>query len=262
MSKKLSVKLNKKYFPDFITKIHDLSNISDVVKLKIESDKVLMYSMKATESAVLALKSYILPTKNYFDDFNEDEIFDFIIINAPKFIKSLKFFDVDSQVKMDIIYKPHDENKDIMQIRSAQFTNGKLKISTVGGEDSKIRDLNIDMIEARTDIDNSDYGFTISKQDFNDIKRLCAIDSESKILSIEIDKGKIAASETAKWELQLGKIDETVDANIVFNKKYLSNINGDMDIINFYMFETFILVKDDISTLMLSFEQTFDDDDE
>ena len=35
-----------------------------------------------------------------------------------------------------------------------------------------------------------------------------------------------------------------------------------MDMIDFYMFETFILVKDNISNLMLSFEQTFDDDDE
>ena len=50
-------------------KIQDLANINDVVKLKIENDKVLMYSMKANDTAVLALKSYILPTINYFDDF-------------------------------------------------------------------------------------------------------------------------------------------------------------------------------------------------
>lgn len=262
MSKKLSVKLNKRFFPDFIAKIQDLSNINDVVKLKIESDKVLMYSMKANDTAVLALKSYILPTSNYFDDFNEENMFDFIIVNAPKFIKSLKFFDIDTQVKMDIIYKPHHENEDVMQIRSAQFTNGKLKISAIGGEDDKIRDLNSDLIEARTDIDNADYGFEITKQDFNDVKRLCAIDSEDKILTIEINNGKISASEPAKWELQLCEIDETTNANIVFNKKYLSNINGDMDMIKFYMFETFILVRDNISSLMLSFEQTFSDDDE
>ena len=55
MSKKLSLKLNKRYFPDFITKIQDLANINDVVKLKIENDKILMYSMKANDTAVLAL---------------------------------------------------------------------------------------------------------------------------------------------------------------------------------------------------------------
>ena len=48
--------------------------------------------------------------------------------------------------------------------------------------------------------------------------------------------------------------------SIVFNKKYLSNINQDLENIDFYMFETFILVKDETSNLMLSFEQTFDED--
>lgn len=262
MSKKLSINLNKRYFPDFINKIQDLSNINDVVKLKIESDRVLMYSMKANESAVLALKSYILPTVNYFDNFDEDTTFDFIIVNTPKFIKSLKFFDIDTQIKMDIIYKKHHDNEDIMQIRSAQFSNGKLKISIVAGEDDKIRDLNADLIEARTDVDNANFNFQISKQDFNDVKKLSAIDSEDKILNIEIDKGKITANEPAKWELQLGEIDEEIDSKIVFNKKYLSNINADPEFIDLYMFDTFILVKDAISNLMLSFEQTFDDDDE
>ena len=262
MSKKMSINLNKRYFPDFINKIQDLSNINPVVKLKIESDKILMYSMKANDSAVLALKSYILPTINYFDNFNEESIFDFIIVNAPKLIKSLKFFDIDIQVKMDIIYKPHNENDDVMQIRSSQFTNGKLKINSIGGEDSLIRDLNSDAIEARTNIDNANYNFQITKRDFHDIKKLCAIDSEEKILSIDIESGKITASETSKWELLVGEIDSSINQKIVFNKKYLSNINDDMDLIDFYMFETFILVKDNISNLMLSFEQTFDDDDD
>jgi hypothetical protein len=261
MSKKLSINLNKRYFPDFINKIQDLSNINDVVKLKIESDKVLMYSMKATETAVLALKSYILPTINYFDNFDEDTTFDFIIVNAPRFIKSLKFFDIDTQIKMDIIYKKHHDNENVMQIRSAQFSNGKLKISTIAGEDDKIKDLNTDLIEARTDIDNANFNFQVSKQDFNDVKKLCAIDSEDKILNIEIDKGKITANEPAKWELQLGEIDDSIDSKIVFNKKYLSNINADPEFIDLYMFDTFILVKDAISNLMLSFEQTFDDDE-
>ena len=262
MSKKLSINLNKSNFPDFISKIQDLSNINDVVKLKIESDKVLMYSMKANEAAVLALKSYILPSSNYFDNFEEEQTFDFIIVNAPRFIKSLKFFDIDKQIKMDIIYKKHHDNVDVMQIRSAQFSNGKLKISIVAGEDDKIRDLNTDLIENRTDIDNANFNFQISKQDFNDVKKLCAIDSEDKILNIEIEKGKITANEPAKWELQLGEIDDSIDSKIVFNKKYLSNINADPAFIDLYMFDTFILVKDDISNLMLSFEQTFDDDDE
>ena len=97
--------------------------------------------MKANDTAVLALKSYILPSTNYFDNFSEEGIFDFVIVNAPKLIKSLKFFDIDTQVKMDIIYKPHHENEGVMQIRSAQFTNGKLKINSIGRSEEHTSEL-------------------------------------------------------------------------------------------------------------------------
>jgi hypothetical protein len=45
----------------------------------------------------------------------------------------------------------------------------------------------------------------------------------------------------------------------MLNKKFLSCIN-EMDNIEFSIFETFMLVRDDNSNLMLSFEQDFSDD--
>ena len=259
MSKKISLKLRNDNFPDFVSKIKDISNINDVVKLKIDKDRILMYSMKANDSAVLALKSYCVPTSSYIEDFDEDNIYNFIIMNSPKFIKGLNFFDSKSPIKLDIIHRPSEEEGN-MQVRSAQFTNGKLKISTIGGEEDKIRDINSELLEERTDINNSAWNFRISKQDFSDVKKLSSIDSEDKILTINIEKGKVIAGETAKWELAVCDMEQDVNSKIVFNKKYLSNINQDLDNIDFYMFETFILVKDETSNLMLSFEQTFDED--
>jgi hypothetical protein len=49
---------------------------------------------------------------------------------------------------------------------------------------------------------------------------------------------------------------------IIFNKKYLGNINSDKEFINFNIFENFILIKDEESNLMLSFEQDFSTDDD
>ena len=116
------------------------------------------------------------------------------------------------------------------------------------------------MLESRTDISNSSWKFQVLNQDFTDVKKLSAIDSEEKILTINIEKGKVVAGELTKWELTLGETDKEINSKIVFNKKYLSNINQDLDIIDFYMFETFILIKDENSNLLLSFEQSFDDD--
>ncbi len=260
MSKKLSFKLNVDKFDDLIGKIKDVSNINEVVKLKINKDNILLYSMKANDTAVLALKSYYIPTSDYFEDFNEDEMYNFIIVNTPKFIKGLQFFDNKLPLKLDITYKPHHEEENVMHIRSAQFTNGKLKILAVGGEDSKIKDIKADMLENRTDIDNSVWRFQIIKQDFQNIKKLASIDTEEKILAFNVEKGKVFAGEDSKWELYVGDANKETTYKIIFNKKYLSNINQDLEIIDFYMFETFILVKDNNSNLMLSFEQSFDED--
>ena len=59
------------------------------------------------------------------------------------------------------------------------------------------------------------------------------------------------------------EIDKSKSATLMLNKKFLSCINDEMEFVEFNIFEHFMLIKDgDISNLMLSFEQTFDEDDE
>jgi hypothetical protein len=71
-----------------------------------------------------------------------------------------------------------------------------------------------------------------------------------------LQSGKVFFSELSKWELEVDEISHK-NEQIVFQKKYLSNINDDKETITFTIFETFILVKDENSNLMLSFEQDF-----
>ena len=47
-------------------------------------------------------------------------------------------------------------------------------------------------------------------------------------------------------------------SSIIFNKSFLSNIN-DNEIIQFHVFESFMLNKDKSSNLMISFETQFED---
>ena len=91
MATKLSLKFNKTNFSDFVSKIKDLTNIEDTVKIKIEQDKILMYSMLSNDVSVLALKSYLVTTSDYIDNFDKEETYDFIITSAAKFVKNLTF---------------------------------------------------------------------------------------------------------------------------------------------------------------------------
>jgi hypothetical protein len=252
---KLSLKFNQKNFNDFIQKLANLTQIEDVIKLKIDSDNILMYSMISNESAVLALKSFHIPTIDVFENFSSDKTYDFIITAATKFVKNLRFLDPKNPIKVDFTAKPLQDNEDVMHIRSAQFTNAKLKISCVGGEEFKIRDITKKALETRLNPKLSKWKFSLSREDFSNIKKLAAINSEDKILNINVNSGKVFFNELAKWELEVDEISQK-NEQIVFQKKYLGNIN-ELDTITFTIFETFILIKDDISNLMLSFEQDF-----
>lgn len=260
MSGKIIFNFNLKAFSDFVDKLQDLTNISDIIKLKIDKDNIMAYSMISNDVSVLCLKNFLLKTNDYIDNFDSDDKFDYIITGAPKFVKNLKFFNSDLPILMEVNYKPSYEDKEVMHIRSTRFSNGKLKISCVGGELSNIRDISKTKIESILNIKNSKWGFRINKSDFSDIKKLSNINSEDKILNVVVEKGIVSVNEEYKWELEVDKLKNDKSTKITFNKKYLSNINGEREFIDFNVFETFILVKDDNSNLMLSFETDFQND--
>jgi hypothetical protein len=223
----------------------------------MDSKEILMYSMISNDVAVLALKSYQLNTKDYFENLNQEKSIDFIITSSGKFVKNLRFFNTEKTIKMDLVCKPMPDDDSILHVRSAQFSNEKLKISTIGGEQFKIRDINLNVLSTRLNPKLSKWAFKISRTDFSDVKKLSSINSEEKTLYINVSSNKVTMREPSKWELEIDEINHK-NEQLIFNKKYLSNINDNCEKIQFLIFETFILVKDDISNLMLSFETNFD----
>jgi hypothetical protein len=260
MSQKLQLKFNQSNFSDFLKKLGDLASIDDTVKLKIDESEILMYSIISNEVTVLALQNYILKTQDYIN-FNKPETFDFIITNANKFVKNLKFFDITKPIKFEIVSKTLPDDDTVQHVRSAQLTNDKLKISWIGGEQYKIKDITKSNLNARLNPKNARWSFNISNTDFTSVKKLSTINNEDKTINITVDGGRVTINETSKWELEVDQI-KPINQNIIFGKKYLSNIDDQQDTIKFDIFDNFILIKGDDSNLMLSFEQDFSTDED
>ena len=258
MSSKLNIQINSDNFSDLLTKLEDLAKISDTIKLKVDSDNILMYSIVG-ETILLAFKSYLLKTSDYLTIKGDlDNTLDIIISGGKKFVKNLGFIKTSEKILMNIDYRTTDE--DINITRFLQIKNGKLKIALQGGEPSEIRDIAKDVLSKRVDIKNSKWNFKISKSEFQDIKKLSSINSEGKVIHLNVDVKKVLLSETSTWEFQVDEVDIT-DRHLMFNKTFLQSISDNSDNISFYVFETFILTKDDTSHLMISFEQDFSVDD-
>jgi hypothetical protein len=260
MAQKISLKFVQSNFTDLLTKLKDLTGIEDIIKIKFDKDNMILYSVLQNEQQVSAMKTYVINTQDYIQGFTTDETIDFVITSAPKFVKNIQFFNTDKDIKLDLIYKPVPEEDNLMHVRSAQLSNGKLKISVIGGEQYKVRQITKSFIETRLNPKNSKWSFKVSNEDFSDIKKLSNINSEDRIINITVQDGKVTFNETSKWELEVDTI-QSKNQHLMFGKKYLSNINCEDDLITFNIFETFILVREKDSNLMLSFEQDFTNED-
>ena len=260
----MNFEFRKENFEDFVSKMQDLSQISDSIKIKFDKEWILAYSLVANDSAVLCLKSYFLETEKYFKDFENDNSFDIVISSSSKFVKNIKFFEDFTKIKVDLVFKPSYEDKNTMHIRAITLSTpaakgDRLKITVVGAELSKIRDLNKSALEVRMNPKMSKWGFNLDSNDLGSIKKMSNINSEDKTISIQVEKSLVYFNEDGKWNLQVSDC-EYKDTKVTFNKKYLSNISLDKKIIEFKIFETFILISDDDSKLLLSFETDFTDD--
>ena len=261
MANKLKFKINGSTFGSFVTKLSDLSSIDDSVRLKIDNSDIMMYSILG-KNIMLAFKNFLVPTRDVLELKEDiDYQLDLIIPNIKKFVKNLALIKDLDKVSIEFTYKESSDDDSIYLVRYFRISSGKFKINWVGGEHSnETRDINKDILKKRLDLKNRKWSFALTKDDFSDVKKLSSINSE-KIINISVQKGLVNFSEKSAWDLEVDKLDEEREANLILNKRFLNCVNDTMDNIEFSIFDTCMLVKDDDSNLMLSFEQDFSDDD-
>jgi hypothetical protein len=257
---KIKFKVKNDKFGDFLEKLDDLTKISTTIKLKIDNENILIYSVLG-KAAVLAFKNFTFKTKDLFD-IKEDleHTYDIVILEGKKFVKNLQFLQGNEKITFEISYKENQDDDTVMDARAIQIVGGKLKINWIGGEHYEIRDMNKASLDKGLDLKNKKWSFRITKSDYSDIKKLSSING-TKLLNIAVDKGNVKILETSAWELEIDEIEDR-NANFILNKKFLSCINDSKEEIVFNIFENFMLIKDEESNLMLSFEQDFNEEDE
>lgn len=260
MSNKTKLKIKKENFSEFIDKLVDLTGISDTIKLKIDPEHIMMYSTLGG-AVMLAFKNHLLTTKNFLEWSDDDQSrIDIVILNAKKFVKNLNFLRDSEKLSIDITHKPSADDEDLMCARSIQINGGRLKVNWIAGEHFEIRDIDKTVLTQRLSLTYRKWNFIIDKSDFTDIKKLSSI-NDSKLLNINVNDGKVVISEQAAWELQVSKTEESRNSSMTLNKKFLKCIDDTKDV-DFSIFDNFMLIKDENTNLMLSYEQDFTDEDE
>jgi len=249
LSHKFSMSLTQLNF--FLDKVHDLLSIDDEILLKINNDNILLYSIVGEKMNVNAFKSFVFKTSEIFT-FNSElpnEI-RFIINNGSKFETTLKNY---LSYKEDIqceFFMNDDTYAD-----NFKFKNSKLRLGINGGD---VRGMNttidIEKINKTLNKDNIDFKFLLDKNSYAQIKKLMAIDNENDILTLTIHKNSLTIGEGG-WDLNICDIEHD-NLSITFPKKYFKSITFSEDEINVYVFDTFILVDNQNTNLLIALELT------
>ena len=74
--------MNSDNFLAFVDKLQDLTGIEDTIKMKISKDHILIYSILGNEGQVSAMKCFLLDTKTYISNFEEEENYDFVLTSS------------------------------------------------------------------------------------------------------------------------------------------------------------------------------------
>lgn len=244
----LNIKIDD--FNMFLSYIKELSLIDPTIILSIDDENIMIYSFVGKDiNDIHAFKTVITRTNELFNKpKNLDKKVIFIIKDGKKLSRNLQnFLDYGEDIKIKLSYNDDDQYCNYLNI-----FNTKLKIKEISGDPILMsKDITMDDIDFLTNKDNSLLNFTITELDFKKIKNLSNIDITNDILYININEKELSIGEN-KWDLKICDIDKP-NLSVSFPKRYFKNLKF-KDNTKVYLFETYILVSDENSDLMIVLE--------
>ena len=249
LSYKFSISLTQLNF--FLEKVHDLLSIDDEILLKINNDNILLYSIVGEKMNVNAFKSFVFKTNEVFTFTDElPKEIRYIISNGSKFETTLRnYLDYKEDIYCEFFMN------DDTYADNFKFKNSKLRLGINGGD---VRGMNttidIEKINKTLNKDNIDFKFILDKNSYAKIKKIASIDNENDILSLVIHKNRLTIGEGG-WDLHICDIEHD-NLTLNFPKKYFKSITFTEEEINVYVFDTFILIDNLNTNLLIALEMT------
>lgn len=247
----LEFEIKPEMLKQFQSDLDNLVKVDNVLKIKISADRIMMYAKAGEKRAIHAFKSYIYDRDELIVNCNDDEIeMDFIIINTTNFAKSLK---VITAKKEFVKLKIEKFEKEKVGNRLYISDGGKINLNFLGGGYLEIRDFTFEEIENQMDPDLADFQFTLDKEDFAEIKKLALL-NKNEVVNFRVNDGNIEFFDT-RWTIKVGEAKDYEDTEWMFNVKYFKTINS-MDNLNFYVFNQFLLIKENNEVYMIALEMS------
>lgn len=244
---KISVTISE--LKSFIGMLKELNKISETHKLKFADNAILFYTVKGEDNRRFdVFKSFMFKRDRLFSDMNEDLNLSIIFDDSKKMLTKFDFL-TSGEEDIDMFFN-YEKSTGI--VNSLRLCNSTLELTTVTGDSNIIIDLTIDKIKENMNPDKANGRFSMTTEQLTKITKLSALNKTNDLLSIEIDNYNVKFLENG-WSLNIGTSTiQTGEYN--FRKEYLKYIKPNDDKLDFYLYDTFILINEFKSHLMMNLD--------
>ena len=256
----LSFSITKDNLNKLTETLKDLSRLDDNVLFKFDNDNTLIYSLVGEGQSVNAFKSFIYKTKVLFeiDDFEDT------IRYIGKSAKSLaRNFQIMSSFEIDV-YKGkiyYDQLGDELFSDRIYFRSGNKLRQSFNGDDPRAMNtqISVEKIKEHVRLEDADFNFELSADDFDKIKKLATPDAEMNIFYLntyEKDGKNYVSIGEGYWDLTVAETEYVHPRTLAFPKKYFKTIGMTDGLAKIYVFDTSLMVSTEDSDLLISIEVT------
>jgi len=240
-----------------ISVLKDLSTIDEKALIKFDKKNILIYSLIGEGKSINVFKSFSFKTDEILEIDDFSDTIDFISKDIKSMYRNLQIMnDLNKDISGKIYY---DQLGDKFYSDRLFFKlDSKLKLNFYGGDPLSFNS-NISSVQIKklTNIDDSEFNFRLKSDDFNNIKKLSNTSKDSDVFYMNTfekdDKYYISIGESS-WDLVLDEIDKQIIKTLSFPKKYLKSITMSDDLLNVYVFDRFLMIRDEQSNLLISTE--------
>lgn len=258
--KEFSFTVTKRNLSKVIDTLKDLARLNDNVLFRFDDENILIYSLVGEGSSINAFKSFVYKTKDILSTDRIDVPVIFITRSAKEMVRNLRIMaDIDDDVLHGRVY--YDMVGDSYLSDRIAFRSGnKLKQSFYGNDPTATNtDITVEKIRNFIHLDEADFSFDLTAEDFDKIKKLATPDAEMNIFymnTFESDGKYFVSVGEGSWELTVDEVDYSVQRTLAFPKKYFKTISMTDGKAKVYVFDTSLMVSTPESDLLISIEVT------
>ena len=214
-------------FEIMLEAIYDLSKVSDDVMFRLNGQSLYLYVAEKVGDVLSLIKYYNFDSQELFEYLPKDlGDTDFVFIEAKTFYKQFKIYKRSKEsIKLKILF---------LQKQGHAFKmtawDGKIRNTVSSGDYDLIMDVPYNtLLDLRTS-DQPIIDFTLTKEDYRDLKELAAVRTEDPRIFVSIKKNSVFIEENGTYSLKVAECgDDIEEETYCYSKAYFMSLPNSDD---------------------------------